>query len=197
MSGWRYFIYPSAVAGALVANLGLLSGGGIILITLCTDQWQRSHGYKLGEGTFTDREGDEPFGLRIAEKTTDLGDFLSHMVKQYPEMFGRFENLSLDLTVSEGRQLRSMVRAAQGRITELLTLREELREIKNRILAISQALQEATAEVKAELEEELENAMAGAAYGIEKNSKLEILTKEALEPVAMYLESIPAKRVRR
>lgn len=177
---WFLFVVPLALFGAGTAMLGMVNAGTIVVITVAADQWQRSRGYKPGEGVFTDREGGHVFGLRLAkealendpendpENASSLELFLVGMSKAFPDMFGAFVGKSFDLTASEGEFLRSMVRAAEGQLNEYKDLASELRDDE----------EEDETELLAELSFRKEQLVA------------------ALSPIVLYLKNVPGTRVR-
>lgn len=170
---WSIFILPVALLGVVSAFLGMVNGGTILVITVAADQWQRSRGYKSGEGVFTDREGGHVFGLRVAKESTDLGQFLWGMTEAFPDMFEEFSGTSFDLTESEGEFLRCLVQSAQLQLKSYLDL----------VSQEGDETEETTGQFDLPPLEELELR--------------ERQLRAALAPVVKYLKEVPSGRVRK
>jgi len=163
---WRLFILPFAVVGAVGGLMGLVNGTSILVITLTADQWQRRRGHRPGEGIFTDREGGHVFGLQVASQTTDLGEFLAAMALAFPDLMGKFLDKAFDLTESEGELLRKMVQVAEDPLDDY-----------HEVVGMMQANPDNIA------------LLNEVSY---RQDRL----RTALVPVAEYLDSVPASRVK-
>jgi hypothetical protein len=165
---WFIFIVPVTILGAFGALFGLVNGAPIIVITLAADQWQRRRGYKPGEGLFTDRDAGHVFGTRIKPDSDDLGSALSALVVTFPDMFGKFDNKSFDLTKSEGEMLRAMIETTRAPFAEYAEAAQYMSANENE-----------EPEYRAEM------------------LRLEEQLRTSLVPVKMFLENVPEVRVRK
>lgn len=158
-----------AVVAGVSALVGLCGGSGMLVIGIAADQYNRRKGYKRGEGVLTPRDGGY-WGAKVSlESSSDLGTALAALGTKYPEELGEFMGKRLQITKSEGAQVRAML------VTSL--------ELSAKLIQIER-------ELSKEEDEEMQ-----AVLRIEAES-LKTMVRQTLRPVNIFLSSIPKSRIK-
>jgi hypothetical protein len=165
---WFIFILPVAVASSVAAMFSVTTGMNFVLFAIGASEWQRRRGHRAGEGRLSERENGTYYGVGLDQYSDhDLSMDLGRLAHQAPTSFEPFVGKKYDFTKGEGKLLRAIVAPAIAALNELEGIKINLEMDPTN--------------------EDLQQLLFAAVDNL----------GTLLNPILVYLEQFPAKRVKK
>lgn len=108
---WFVFVLAPLAAGVVSTIVKTTGGAKFVTVGIGVMAWQKSRGYRAGEGQLTDRANNGKYwGVEPnIDSTYDLNQALGVLAGSLDKEFAPYIGKKFDMTKSEAEQLRAMV----------------------------------------------------------------------------------------